>query len=160
MQNNMSGITILFVLCLLAVAPVQAGEPLVTVVRTGEQQAEPADARYFTGHALVVSRFQGSVPARVGGGLVTFAPGARTAWHSHPLGQTLFVTAGVGLVQSWGGSVQEIRAGDVVWIPPGVKHWHGASASSGMSHFAVAESLNGSSVIWMEKVSEQQYLAR
>jgi quercetin dioxygenase-like cupin family protein len=159
MQKRSGGI-ILSGWCLLVAAAVQAGGPVVTVVRAGEQRAESGDAGYFTGHVLLVSRFQGSAPARVGGGLVTFAPGARTAWHSHPLGQTLFVTAGVGQVQSWGGAVQEIRAGDVVWIPPGVKHWHGASAGSGMTHFAIAESLNGSSVVWMEQVSDQQFQAR
>ena len=88
---------------------------------------------------------------------MTFEPGARTAWHTHPLGQTLIVTAGVGRVQKWGDSVQEIRPGDVVWIPPGVKHWHGASPTVGMSHIAIAESLDGKSVEWMEKVSKEQH---
>ncbi|MNR54919.1 Cupin domain protein [compost metagenome] len=88
---------------------------------------------------------------------MTFAPGARTAWHTHPLGQTLMVTSGVGRVQKWGDTVQEIRPGDVVWIPPGVKHWHGASPTVSMSHIAISESLGGKSVDWMEKVSEEQY---
>jgi quercetin dioxygenase-like cupin family protein len=93
----------------------------------------------------------------VGGGIVTFEPGARTAWHTHPLGQTLIVTAGVGRVQKWEDQVQEIRPGDVVWIPPGVKHWHGASQSMGMTHVAISERLDGKGVEWMEKVSNTQY---
>jgi quercetin dioxygenase-like cupin family protein len=88
---------------------------------------------------------------------VTFEPGARTAWHTHPLGQTLIVTAGVGLVQHWDGEVQEIRPGDIAWIPPGVKHWHGATATTGMSHIAISEALDGKSVAWMEHVSDEQY---
>jgi quercetin dioxygenase-like cupin family protein len=91
------------------------------------------------------------------GATVTFEPGARTAWHTHPLGQTLIVTAGAGLVQSWGGPVQEIRPGDVVWIPPGIKHWHGAAATTGMTHIAITETLDGKTVDWMEKVSDEQY---
>jgi quercetin dioxygenase-like cupin family protein len=108
----------------------------------------------------VDSRFQAAAPARVGGGIVTFEPSARTAWHSHPLGQTLIVTAGVGLVQQWDGPVQEIRPGDVVWIPPGAKHWHGASPTMGMSHVAIAEAFDGKSTDWMEKVSDAQYRSR
>lgn len=105
-------------------------------------------------------RFSGTAPARIGGATVTFEPGARTAWHSHPLGQTLIVTAGVGRVQQWGGPVQEIRPGDTVWIPPGVKHWHGASTTVGMSHIAFSEALDGKTVEWMEKVTDDQYNAR
>jgi 4-carboxymuconolactone decarboxylase len=105
----------------------------------------------------VDSPFQGTEPARVRGATVTFEPGARTAWHSHPLGQTLIVTAGVGLVQQWGGRVQVIRPGDIVWIPPGVKHWHGATAHSGMTHIAITEAADGKTVEWMEKVSDEQY---
>ena len=93
----------------------------------------------------------------LGGGIVTFEPGARTAWHTHPLGQTLIVTSGTGWVQREGGPVEEIRTGDVVWIPPGVRHWHGATATTPMSHVAIAESLDGKSVDWMEQVPEQQY---
>ena len=129
----------------------------IKVTPLGAQPASPGDERNFTGSVFVDSRFQATAPARVGGGVVTFAPGARTAWHTHPLGQTLIVTAGVGRVQKWGDPVQEIRPGDVVWIPPGVKHWHGASPTLGMSHIAIAESLDGKSVDWMEKVSQEQY---
>ncbi len=91
---------------------------------------------------------------------MTFEPAARTAWHTHPLGQTLFITAGVGRVQQWGKPVQEMKPGDIVWIPPGVKHWHGASPTEGMTHLAVAEQLDGSAVQWLEKVSDEQYLAK
>lgn len=101
--------------------------------------------------------FQAPEPARVGGASVTFEPGARTAWHTHPLGQTLIVTAGLGWVRRDGGPVEEIRPGDVVWIPPGVKHWHGASATTAMTHLAIQESLDGKPVEWLEKVSEEQY---
>lgn len=150
--------SLLSALLLLPAASVQADEP--TVLRAGSQASTPADAKYFTGMARVDSRFQRAEPARIGGGLVTFEPGARTAWHSHPLGQTLIVTAGTGWVQHWGGAVQEFSAGDVVWIPPSVKHWHGATATTGMAHFAVSESLDDKSVDWMEKVTQDQYLAK
>jgi quercetin dioxygenase-like cupin family protein len=96
-------------------------------------------------------------PGRTSGGLVTFEPGARSAWHTHPVGQILIVTAGVGHVQRWGGPIEEIRPGDVIWIPPGVKHWHGATASTGMTHIAIQEQLDGKVVDWMEKVSDEQY---
>ena len=112
----------------------------------------------FTGTVRVDGRFQGTAPARVSGGTVTFEAGARTAWHTHPLGQTLIVLSGTGLVQHWGGLIQEIRPGDVVWIPPYVKHWHGAAPSSGMSHVAIAEALDGKTVDWMEQVADEQYL--
>jgi quercetin dioxygenase-like cupin family protein len=129
----------------------------VAITRAGSQPSAVGPAENFTGSVRVDSRFTRTDPARVGGGIVTFEPGARTAWHTHPLGQTLIVTAGVGRVQHWGGPVQEIRPGDVVWIPPGIKHWHGANATVGMSHIAISESLNGNSVNWMEKVSDEQY---
>ena len=105
----------------------------------------------------VASRFQAESPARVGGGIVAFEPGARTAWHTHPLGQPLIVTAGCGWVQQEGGPVQEIRPGDVAWIPPGVKHWHGATPTSEMSHVAIAEAQDGTSTTWMEHVTDEQY---
>ena len=101
--------------------------------------------------------FQADEPARVGGATVTFEPGARTAWHTHPLGQTLFVTAGLGWAQREGGPVEALRPGDVVWIPPGEKHWHGASARTAMTHLAVAERLDGRSVEWLEKVDDDRY---
>ena len=101
--------------------------------------------------------FQAPDPARVSGGQVTFEPGARTAWHTHPLGQTLIITSGLGWIQREGGSIEEVRPGDVVWFPPGLKHWHGASPTTAMTHIAIQESLNGKNVDWMEKVSDEQY---
>jgi len=116
-------------------------------------------AEYFTGSVRIDSRFQRAAPARIGGAIVSFEPGARTAWHTHPLGQTLIVTAGLGWVQRDGGPVEEIRPGDIVWIPPGEKHWHGATATIAMTHVAVAEALDGRSVDWLEHVSDEQYAA-
>lgn len=131
----------------------------VTVSHAGSTPATVGSSEYFTGKATVESRFQHNEPARIGGGTVTFEPGARTAWHTHPLGQTLIVTAGSGWVQEWGKPAQPIKTGDVVWIPPGIKHWHGASKNTPMSHIAVSEALNGKSVAWMEKVTPAQYAA-
>jgi len=144
--------------CALLASPASAQpDQEITVTRVGAQPSTVGPAENFTGSVHVDSRFRASAPGRVGGGLVTFEPGARSAWHVHPLGQTLIVTAGVGLVQNWGGPAQEIRPGDVVWIPPGVKHWHGATATNGMSHIAIAEALDGKAVEWMEQVSDEQY---
>jgi quercetin dioxygenase-like cupin family protein len=137
-------------------ASVQSSQ-MVTVTHPGSQPSTGGPADNFTGSVRVDSRFQGTAPARISGGIVTFEPGARTAWHTHPLGQTLIVTAGVGLVQEWDGAVQEIRPGDIVWIPPGVKHWHGATAINGMSHIAFSEALDGKTVALMEQASEEQY---
>jgi quercetin dioxygenase-like cupin family protein len=125
--------------------------------RVGAQPSGQGPADWFTGQVRVDPLFAAPDPARVGGALVTFEPGARTAWHTHPLGQTLIVTAGCGWVQRDGGAVEEIRPGDVVWFPPGEKHWHGATATTGMSHIAIQEKLNGSVVDWMEHVSDAQY---
>jgi quercetin dioxygenase-like cupin family protein len=129
----------------------------IVITRVGSQPPTMGSAENFTGAVRVDSRFQATAPARVSGGVVTFEPGARTAWHAHPLGQTLIVTAGVGRVQRSDGPVQEIRPGDLAWIPPGVKHWHGASATVGMSHIAIAEALDAETVEWMEQVSDEQY---
>ncbi|CAN7261970.1 cupin domain-containing protein [Bosea sp. LjRoot9] len=143
---------------LLAAAPTMAqSNQEVVVKRAGSQAPGIGPAQNFTGAVRVEGRFFGRPPARVGGATVTFEPGARTAWHTHPLGQTLIVTAGLGLVQHWGGAIQEIRPGDVVWIPPGVKHWHGASAATGMTHVAISEALDGKTVEWLEHVSDDQY---
>jgi quercetin dioxygenase-like cupin family protein len=114
-------------------------------------------AEWFTGTVRVDSLFQAPQPARVGGSYVTFEPGARTAWHTHPLGQTLIVTSGCGWVQCEGAAVEEIHPGDVVWIPPGEKHWHGAMPTTAMTHIAILESLNDSSAEWMEHVTDAQY---
>ncbi|WP_233867443.1 (R)-mandelonitrile lyase [Paraburkholderia adhaesiva] len=129
------------------------------ITRSGSQPSAKGPAEYFTGTVRVDAPFAGEQPARIGGATVTFEPGARTAWHTHPLGQTLIVTAGLGWVQREGGALQEIRPGDLVWIAPGEKHWHGATATTAMTHIAIAEKLNGSPVDWMEKVTDEQYLA-
>ena len=127
------------------------------IVRSGSQPSRPGPAEYFTGAVRIDPLFSPPDPARVAGALVTFEPGARTAWHTHPLGQTLIVTAGCGWVQRAGGPVEEIRPGDVVWFAPGEKHWHGASADTAMSHIAVQEQLNGKAVDWLEPVSDADY---
>lgn len=117
-------------------------------------------AEYFTGEVQIEPLIETSSPARVVSSSVTFQKGARTAWHTHPLGQTLIVTSGSGLAQRWGGPIQEIMTGDVVWFPPGEKHWHGASAHSDMTHIAIQEKLDGKAVDWLEHVSEEQYSAK
>ncbi|AHY08105.1 (R)-mandelonitrile lyase [Serratia plymuthica] len=127
------------------------------IQRSGSLPSRPGPEDYFTGQVRIDAPFAGTEPARVGGATVTFEPGARTAWHTHPLGQTLIVTQGRGWIQVWGDSIQEMNQGDIVWIPEGVKHWHGATPETAMTHIAIAESLNGSPVDWMEKVSDEQY---
>ncbi len=127
------------------------------IKRSGSRPSGKGPADYFTGSVRVDPLIEGKDPARVRGAHVTFEPGARTAWHTHPLGQTLIVTSGLGWVQRQGGSVEEIRPGDVVWFEPGEKHWHGATATNGMSHIAIQEALDGSAVEWMEKVSDEDY---
>lgn len=129
------------------------------ITRSGSQASTNGSTVYFTGTVRIDAPFAGEDPARVSGATVTFEPGARTAWHTHPLGQTLIVTAGLGRVQRDGGPVEEIRPGDVVWFAPGEKHWHGASPATAMTHIAVAEKLNGSPVDWLEKVTDEQYSA-
>ncbi|MFL5057953.1 MAG: cupin domain-containing protein [Microvirga sp.] len=130
------------------------------IKRSGSEPSTKGSADYFTGSVRIDAPFQGSAPARVAGAVVTFEPGARTAWHTHPLGQTLIVTAGCGWAQREGGPKEEIRPGDVVWIPAGEKHWHGATAATAMTHIAIAEALDGKSVDWMEKVSDDQFAGR
>lgn len=127
------------------------------IKRSGSQASRKGPAERFTGSVRIDPLFEANAPARAHGVSVTFEPGARTAWHAHPLGQTLIVTAGCGLVQSWGGPVEEIRPGDVIWIPPGEKHWHGATATTAMTHIAVVEQLDDKGADWMEKVSDEQY---
>jgi quercetin dioxygenase-like cupin family protein len=127
--------------------------------RSGSQPSSKGPAEYFTGTVRLDPLFQPPAPARALGVSVTFEPCARTAWHTHPLGQTLIVTAGCGWVQREGGPVEEIRPGDVVWFSPGEKHWHGATATTGMTHIAIQESLDGKVVDWMEKVTDAQYTA-
>jgi quercetin dioxygenase-like cupin family protein len=132
----------------------------VEIKRAGSQPSGKGPADWFTGTVRINPLFQAAPPARVGGASVTFEPGARTAWHTHPLGQTLIVTAGRGLAQRWGGPIEEIHAGDVVWFPAGEKHWHGASATAAMTHIAIQEQLDGKAVDWLEKVSDAQYEGR
>ncbi|NJB79918.1 (R)-mandelonitrile lyase [Xanthomonas arboricola] len=142
-----------------AVTPGGEEQRAITVSKAGGAASAAGPADYFTGKVRIDAPFQADAPARVGGATVTFEPGARTAWHTHPLGQTLIVTAGAGRVQEWGKPAQQIRPGDIVWIPPGVKHWHGANATVAMSHIAIAEAQDGSPVTWLEQVSEAQYAA-
>jgi quercetin dioxygenase-like cupin family protein len=130
------------------------------IKRSGSRPSGKGPADYFTGTVRVDPLFEAPEPARVRGASVTFEPGARTAWHTHPLGQTLIVTSGLGWAQREGGQVQEISSGDVVWFEPGEKHWHGATRTTAMSHIAIQEALNGSPVDWMEKVSDAQYPER
>ena len=129
----------------------------ISIARSESLQATRGAAQLFTGSVQVQQLFPGHDPARISGGKVSFAPGARSAWHTHPLGQILIVTDGTGWMQQWGGPVEEIRKGDVIWIPPGVKHWHGATATTAMTHIAIQEQLNGRVVDWMEKVTDEQY---
>ena len=125
--------------------------------RSGSHASGKGPAEYFTGTVRVDPLFEAHAPARAMGVSVTFEPGARTAWHAHPLGQTLIVTAGCGRVQRWGGTIEEIRPGDVVWIPLGEKHWHGAAPTTAMTHIAIQEHCDGQTAEWMEKVSDEQY---
>jgi len=127
------------------------------IKRVGAQPSTKGQAEYFTGNVRIDPLFQANDPARAVGATVTFEPGARTAWHTHPLGQTLIVTAGCGLAQYWDNHIEEIHPGDVVWIPAGEKHWHGATATTAMTHIAIQEQLDGKTVNWMEKVSDEQY---
>jgi quercetin dioxygenase-like cupin family protein len=127
------------------------------IQRAGSQASVQGPADWFTGTVRIDPLFQAPEPARVGGAAVTFEPGARTAWHTHPLGQTLIVTSGLGLVQRDGGPIEEIRPGDVIWFEPGEKHWHGASPTAAMTHIAIQEYLDGKAVDWLEHVSDEQY---
>jgi quercetin dioxygenase-like cupin family protein len=130
------------------------------IKRSGSQPSAQGQADYFTGPVRVDFLFTANQPARSVGANVTFEPGSRTAWHTHPLGQTLIVTSGCGLVQRWGGPIETIHPGDVVWIPPGEKHWHGANVTTAMTHIAIQEELDGKTADFMEHVSDEQYPAR
>jgi quercetin dioxygenase-like cupin family protein len=134
-----------------------ADAPDMTIARAGSQASSKGPAQLFTGSVRVDPLFAPHAPSAVSGAYVTFEPGARSAWHTHPAGQVLIVTAGVGRVQRWGGKVEEIRPGDVVWTPPGVKHWHGAAPATAMTHIAIQDTVGGKNVEWMEKVSDEQY---
>lgn len=137
-------------------APV-GGSSAMKITRNGTNASRKGPAEYFTGSVRIDTPFSTTAPARAGGAYVTFEPGARTAWHTHPLGQTLIVTAGRGWVQTEGAAREDVHPGDVVWFPPGVRHWHGATATQGMTHLAISEALDGKTVDWMEKVTDEQY---
>lgn len=141
-------------------ASAPATAPTQQIKRAGEQASTFGPPEYFTGRARVDPLFSANKQINASGAYVTFEPGSRSAWHTHPAGQRLVVTAGVGLTQEWGKPVQVIRPGDVVWCPPGVKHWHGAAPTTAMTHVAVSGSVDGKSVTWMEKVTDDQYNAR
>lgn len=155
-KHMLAPCALLFSLCCAPNAASAAETPssAIEITRSGSKPSSAGPAQHFSGAVRVDSAFRASAPGRASGGIVSFAPGARSAWHVHPLGQTLIVTSGVGRVQQWQGPVEEIRPGDVVWIPAGVKHWHGASQASAMSHVAVTESLDSASTVWMEQVGD------
>ena len=140
-------------------APAANGTDQIRLVGQDGRTPTPGPSASFTGHVQVEQLFGTHDPSRVTGGIVTFQPGARSGWHTHPLGQVLIVTAGSGLVQQWGAKAHAMKVGDVVWIPPGVKHWHGASPSSTVAHISVQEMVDGKNVVWMEPVTDEQYKA-
>ncbi|EMC2290406.1 cupin domain-containing protein [Salmonella enterica] len=144
----------------LAAEPTASAEQAQQITRAGEQPSAAGPAEFFTGRVRVDPVWPANDNINASGGLVTFEPGARSAWHTHPAGQRLMVTSGVGLTQEWGKPVQVIRPGDVVWCPPGVKHWHGAAPGTAMTHLAVTGTVDGKNVTWMEKVTDEQYQTR
>jgi quercetin dioxygenase-like cupin family protein len=163
-ERNMT-YTALVSLSLLVAAGAVAGRALAaeanktsqTISRTGSQASITGPAEFFTSHVRIDPLFPANDSAPFSGAYVTFEPGARSAWHMHPTGQHLIVTAGVGRTQAWGGPIEEIKAGDVIWCPPQVKHWHGASPTTAMTHIAITGTINGKNVEWMEKVTDEQY---
>jgi quercetin dioxygenase-like cupin family protein len=138
-------------------ASAAGGNDMMQITRAGSQPSRKGPAETFTGAVRVDPVFPVREPGRASAGHVTFEPGARSAWHTHPLGQTLIITSGLGWVQREGGPIEEVRPGDVIWFPPGLKHWHGASPTTAMTHIAIQETLNGKNVDWLEKVSDEQY---
>jgi quercetin dioxygenase-like cupin family protein len=142
-----------------AFAQAGAGAPgrEMVIARAGSQASVQGPAQNFTGSVRVDPLFAPHAPSTTAGAAVTFEPGARSAWHTHPAGQVLIVTAGAGRIQQWGGPVQDIRPGDVIWTPPGVRHWHGAAPATALTHIAIQESVNGKNVEWLEKVGDEQY---
>lgn len=137
----------------------QTGDQTMDIIRNGDQASNKGPEDWFTGDVRIDSMFQREAPSRLTGAIVTFEPGARTAWHTHPLGQTLIVTSGVGWTRCEGGPRVEIRAGDIISCPPGHKHWHGATSTNAMTHIAVQEALDGTNVTWMEQVPDEDYLS-
>jgi quercetin dioxygenase-like cupin family protein len=164
-ERTMPYTAMLISLALLVAAGAAAGRSLAdeahktsqTISRAGSQAATTGPAAFFTGHVRIGPLFPANESAPSSGAYVTFEPGARSAWHMHPTGQHLIVTAGVGRTQAWGGPITEIREGDVVWCPPGVKHWHGASPTTAMTHIALTGTINGKNVEWLEQVTDEQY---
>lgn len=154
-----SVVAMLVPLALSATAFSQTGSASqeMVITRAGSQASGKGPEQNFTGSVRVDPLFAAHMPSTTSGGVVTFEPGARSAWHSHPAGQVLIVTSGVGRVQQWGGRIQEIRPGDVVWTPPGVKHWHGAAPTTAVTHIAIQDAVGGKNVEWLEKVSDEQY---
>jgi quercetin dioxygenase-like cupin family protein len=146
---------VLFALAVQGAGP--AGAESTEVTQPGSRPSTVGSSEFFTGHVVVDSLFEATRHTGTTGGKVTFASSARSAWHTHPGGQTLIVTSGTGWVQEWGGEKREIKPGDVIWTPPGVKHWHGATAIDEMSHIAITETVDGTNVAWLEKVSDEQY---
>jgi quercetin dioxygenase-like cupin family protein len=145
------------VIALAALGAVPAFADKMEIVPNGSRPTSKGPTEYFAGSVAVDPLYAANESTHSTGGLVTFSPGARSAWHTHPAGQVLIVTSGTGWVQEEGGKKREIKPGDVIWTPPGVKHWHGATASNGMSHIAITNILNGKNVDWMEQVSDEQY---
>jgi quercetin dioxygenase-like cupin family protein len=167
MQRTMLSLPLLASVCLVSAHAVAnetdktMNQPLQTIVRSGSQPAVTAPAQFFTGQVRIAPLFSANESAPVTGAYVTFEPGARSHWHTHPTGQRLIVTAGTGRTGEWGGKVEEIKVGDIIWCPPGVKHWHGASPTSAMTHIALTGTLaDGKNVEWMEPVTDEQYSAR
>src|SRR5512136_682023 len=164
-ERKMKYIAMLLSLSLIFLASPFAGQELAAeankksqiISRAGSQPSVKGSAEYFTGNVRVDPLFPANESAPFSGAYVTFEPGARSAWHIHPTGQHLLVTAGVGRTQEWGGPIEEIKPGDVIWCPPGVKHWHGASPTTAMTHIALTGTVNGKNVEWMEKVTDEQY---
>lgn len=140
-----------------AAAQMQGRNGTMQITRIGSQSSRKGPAEYFTGDVRVDALFPVREPGRVSAGHVTFEPGARSAWHTHPLGQTLIITSGFGWVQREGGPIEEVRPGDIIWFSPGLKHWHGATPTTALTHIAIQETLNGKNVDWLEKVSDEQY---
>ena len=135
----------------------EANKPSQTISRAGSQASVKGPAEFFTGTVRIDPLFPANEAAPFSGGSVTFEPGARSAWHMHPTGQHLIVTAGLGRTQAWGGPIEDIHAGDVIWCPPQVKHWHGASPTTAMTHIAITGTINGKNVEWLEQVTDEQY---
>lgn len=151
-----------FLMAVTALAQTTSSNPgtntaAMVVTHVGTQMSNKGPAQNFTGSVRVDPLFSAHPPGTTTGSSVTFEPGARSAWHTHPAGQILVVTAGAGRVQQWGGQAQDIRPGDVIWTPPGVKHWHGAAPTTSMTHLSILDSVNGKNADWMEKVTDEQY---